>query len=247
MFHPLEIKPCWCKVIHDPVILTTTLAIVLAVPRFVWILGGQYNLIILVFLIMWILPFVFLTKNGRKAIGICRPTNIQWLFYGFLLGAISSVIIYLIGIILYDRSADNWYVTIMATFDKGNLISQIKPHPGFFLLITFPAMLFSPIGEEFFFRGMLHESYRARLGNVKASVIDAAFFGFTHLAHHGLVYQSSNLKFHPSGIIWILLMMMVSILLSFVRIKNGSIWGAVVCHAGFNLGMMGSIVYLLHD
>ncbi len=241
-----ELKSFWLKVTRDPVILVTILAVVLAVPRFLWMLNGHYNYIILVFLVMWILPFIFLTKSGRKTIGICIPVNTRWLLYGFLLGLISSVIIHFIGTFLYGRSADNWFVSIMATFDKENLISQIKPHPGLFLLITLPAMLFSPIGEEFFFGGMLHESYRNNLGHVKASLIDATFFGVTHLAHHGLTYQSSILKFHSSGIVWILLMMLVAMLLSFVRMKAGSIWGSVTCHSGFNLGMMASIIYLLH-
>jgi membrane protease YdiL (CAAX protease family) len=108
-------------------------------------------------------------------------------------------------------------------------------------------MIFSPIGEEFFFRGMIHQAYSAKLGNRKANLIEATFFGVTHLAHHGLVLENKGIRFLPSAFIWISLMIAVSYLFSYFRNKSGSIWGAVATHAGFNLGMMASIIYLLHE
>jgi hypothetical protein len=108
-------------------------------------------------------------------------------------------------------------------------------------------MIFSPIGEEFFFRGMSQEAFADKWGSNRATFIEASFFGATHLAHHGLVATAVGWKFVPSGLVWVVLMMAVSYLLAFMRSKSGSIWGAVVCHSGFNLGMMMSIIYLLHE
>lgn len=244
---PSHIRPTWQKVISDPIILVSVLAIALAIPRFIWLLNDRYNLVIAVFLVMWVLPFIFLTRAGRAAMGIKRPQNIGWLVIGLLIGIAGAVIIHFIGNALYGNSDQNWYVTIMNSFNKNDLIADIKPSPVIFLLVALPTMIFSPIGEEFFFRGMIHDSFAAEHGELKASFIDATFFGVTHVAHHGLYYSATGLAFHASSILWVILMMAVSLLLSFMRKKSGSVWGAVVCHAGFNLGMMFSIVYLLHE
>ncbi len=243
----LEVRPWWQKWISNPITLVTLLALLLAVPRFYWLLSGQYNYIILLFILMWAFPFVFLTRDGRRTIGLKKPTQPLWLIFGFVLGLTASVLIYFVGTTLFDHTENNWYMTIMGSFNKDNIIEGIKPSIGLFLLVTFPTMVFSPIGEEFFFRGMIHESYASKYGNNNAMIIDASFFGITHLAHHGLLMTSDGPRLLPSAFIWILMMMFVSILLFYVRKKSGSIWGAVTCHAGFNFGMMGSIVYLLHE
>lgn len=242
-----DIRPVWQRVISDPIILVSVLATALAIPRFIWLLNDQYNLIIGIFLVMWVLPFLFLIKEGRTSIGINKPQHRAWLPIAFVIGAGAAILIHLIGYGWYGTTDQNWYVTIMNSFNKNDLIADVKPNPGIFLLITLPSMIFSPVGEEFFFRGMVHDSFAAEYGQTKATFIDASFFGITHLAHHGLFYSATGLSFHLSGLAWVLLMISVSILFSWMRKKSGSIWGAVVCHAGFNLGMMFSIVYLLHE
>ncbi len=243
----MELRPHWQRIVYHPILLVSILAVALAIPRFIWLLNGKYNYVILLFVLMWFFPFIFLTREGRKSIGIRKPGNLVWVLNGFMLGILSSFLIYLIGIAFFGRSSENWYVTIMNSFDKDNLIESIKPNIGLFLLVSFPSMLFSPIGEEFFFRGMIQDSFASEVGSQKATLTDAAFFGVTHLAHHGLILLDGRLKFYPSSLLWILLMMIVSILLSLMRKKSGSLWGAVACHAGFNLGMMACIFYLLHE
>lgn len=243
----MKVKAHWKKAFANPATTFTLLAILLAIPRFIWLLSGQYNNIIVIFLVMWVLPFILLTKSGRTAVGIRKPQNYPSIFYSFLLGLLSAYLIYLLGAYLFQKSENNWYITIMNSFNKNDLISDIKPSLGLFFLVSFPTMIFSPIGEEFFFRGMLHEAFAEKWGERKATLADASFFGLTHVAHHGLLFGASGIKILPSSIPWVLLMMMVSVLFSFMRKKSGSIWGAVGCHAGFNLGMMGSIVYLLHE
>ena len=243
----LELKQVWKKLFISPVLLVSTLVIALAIPRFYWMINGQYNHVIIVFLIMWILPFVFLTKIGRQSMGIRIPNKPEWLIYGFIFGLVAALLIHYIGKGLYGQSVGNWYISIMNSFNKNNLIEDIKPNPLLFILITFPTMIFSPIGEEFFFRGMVQDSFSTTLGNGRATLIDAGFFGITHLAHHGAALILTSYEFFLSALIWIALMGLVSLLLTSIRTKSGSIWGAVVCHAGFNFGMMGSIVYLLHE
>ncbi len=240
------VRPFWNKLIPESWLLMTLVAVLLAVPRFVLMLSANYNSIAILFLLMWLAPFVFLGKRGRSGIGLTRPTRYFLLPVFFAVGFFASVVIYEIGFTLYQKSTLNWYVTVMNTFNKGDLIRQIKPHPGLFFLFCLPTLLLSPIGEEFFFRGMIQDSFTERFGEKIATLADALFFGFTHLAHYGIVITGSGRQILPSSLIWIALMMGMSLIFSLARSRSGSLWTAVLCHAGFNLGMMWSIFYLLN-
>ena len=108
-------------------------------------------------------------------------------------------------------------------------------------------MIFSPIGEEFLFRGLIHSSFAKSIGNSKASIIDSSAFALTHISHFGLVFINNewNLFALPT-IIWVLCMFLVSILFYFFRRKSKSILGAIICHSTFNLGMIYCIFYLMN-
>lgn len=240
------IKQFWSRLISQSWLLCTLLVMGLAIPRFIIMLHGYYNLVILIFLFMWAIPFVFLTREGRKNIGITTPKSYSFLFLSFLIGIIVSLLVYYIGYILYAHSSLHWFVVIMNTFNKGTMIQDTKSHVFIFLLISLPTMLFSPIGEEFLFRGFVQTTYSNRFGERTATFADAAFFGVTHLAHYGLILNGKNYSILPSAFVWIFLMMLVSIVFSFMRTKSHSIWGSVACHSGFNLGMMFCIFYIIN-
>lgn len=241
-----QVKPFWKKLFPQSWILVAGLAVLLAIPRFVLILSGNYNAIILIFILMWLTPFLLLSSEGRKQIGLIKPTRPRWLLWGFLLGMGSAIILYLIGYFIYGNTTDHWYTSVMNTFNRGTIIQDIRPNYLFFLLFALPTMIFSPIGEEFFFRGIMQEAFAEKWRTKTSTLVEAAFFGITHLAHHGLMTTTQGYRLLPSAFPWIVLMMSVSILLSWVRNQSGSIWGAVLCHAGFNLGMMWSIFYLMN-
>ena len=107
-------------------------------------------------------------------------------------------------------------------------------------------MLFSPIGEEFLYRGVIHQAFVPKFGEVKASTIDSLAFAFTHLAHFGIVYLATGWEFlFAPAVIWVAMMYFASRLFFWCKRKSGSIWGAVAAHAGFNLGMTYCIIYLI--
>ncbi len=107
-------------------------------------------------------------------------------------------------------------------------------------------MTFSPIGEELFFRGIVHSSFATSLGDKKASILDSFAFAITHISHFGLVFINNEWAFYKTPtLIWVLSMFLVSVLFFIFKKHSGSIWGAVVCHAAFNLGMIYCIFYLL--
>ena len=105
-------------------------------------------------------------------------------------------------------------------------------------------MTFSPIGEELFYRGVVHQAFVRRFGENGASRIDSLAFALTHLAHFGLVYVSGVWEIYPlPALMWVGAMFIISRLFFMCKLGSGSIWGAVVAHAGFNLGMSYFIWY----
>jgi len=49
-----------------------------------------------------IAPFVFLSKYGRKEIGIRKSINLKWLFIAFAFGLIASLSLHFLGTLLYE-------------------------------------------------------------------------------------------------------------------------------------------------
>ena len=100
-------------------------------------------------------------------------------------------------------------------------------------------MIFSPIGEEFLYRGVIHGSFVSKFGEIKASVFDSLAFAFTHLAHFGIIYIAGNWSFLPvPALLWIVSMFFVSQIFFRCKLMCDSIFGAVFSHAGFNFAMM---------
>ena len=177
--------------------------------------------------------------------GLNKVERPIWWLWSLLLGIGASLITFGIGYGLYGHSADNWYVGIFNSWAIDSTMLEL-PRFQLFLIYTAPAILLSPTGEEFFFRGMIHESVREHWGGGAATAINAVAFGGVHILHHGLGWNSAgpHLAVVP-GTLWVLLMMGVSWLFTQCRQQSGSIWPAVAAHATFNLVMNASIFWLL--
>jgi membrane protease YdiL (CAAX protease family) len=107
-------------------------------------------------------------------------------------------------------------------------------------------MIFSPIGEELFFRGIVHAAFARSMGENRASLVDSAAFALTHLAHFGLVFMDERWIFlGRPALLWIIAMFLVSRMFFIFKTRSGSLLGAILCHAAFNLGMIYCILYLL--
>ncbi|MEX0287981.1 MAG: CPBP family intramembrane glutamate endopeptidase, partial [Flavobacteriaceae bacterium] len=66
------------------------------------------------------------------------------------------------------------------------------------------------------------------------------------IAHFGILFLNNTWSFYlVPTIIWVAGMFLVSLIFFKMKKLSNSIWGAVLCHAGFNLGMIYSIFYLL--
>lgn len=226
------------------------LILLFGIPRFILVLQanktGTYSLAFIVFVCMWFVPLVFLTKQGRRSILLNRPRHYVRLLYSFMLGALGCAVIFAIFFLLFGgQSLDNAFVYIGRI---GGVPVDVPASDKwiYFLIAATPSMIFSPIGEEFLYRGVVHGSFVGRFGEVKASYFDGLAFALTHLAHFGIVYTAARWLFLPlPAVLWVVSMFIVSQVFFRCKLLCDSLWGAVFSHAGFNLAMMYFIFYWL--
>ncbi|MBD2700496.1 CPBP family intramembrane metalloprotease [Spirosoma sp. BT702] len=244
-----ELKPVWNRLFAFNWKFGILLLFVLCIPRFLLVLqansSANYGSIGLIMLISASCPFIFLTRYGRRKIGLTKPTRYSVLVLALLAGIIFSLLLYYLGISLYNHTESNWYVYIGKSYKIPASINE-SDKAVIFSIIALTSMVFSPIGEEFFFRGIVHSSFAQSFGTKAGSLVDSLAFALTHIAHFGLVFVNHQWLFLPiPALLWVVSMFLVSMLFFRFKTYSGSILGAVLCHSGFNLGMTYSIFYLL--
>jgi uncharacterized protein len=242
-----ELRPFWSRVFNYNWKFGFFLILIVCIPRFILVLNanasGNYGAIGLIMTISAIAPFIFLSKYGRKEIGITKPKKYNWLLIAFVSGLLASVFLYLAGQTFYGNSYENWYNYIAKSYKIPAGINQ-NDKKILFAIMAFTGMTFSPIGEELFFRGIVHSSFAKSIGERKASIVDSFAFALTHISHFGLVFINNKWDFFTvPAIIWVVSMFLVSILFFTFKKYSGSISGAIICHSAFNLGMIYSIFY----
>ncbi|QHT71856.1 CPBP family intramembrane metalloprotease [Rhodocytophaga rosea] len=224
--------------------------ILLSIPRVFIVLQasltGNYQYVSILFLVMWVLPFLLLTRAGRKQIGIKRPQHAWWILMGFLLGMACCTIMYWIGAWLFGVSTHQWFVYISGTYTQVPAQLTSNDRLVFFLVYSAISMTFSPVGEELFYRGIVHENFAADMGDTRAAFVDSSAFALVHLAHFGIVYsgQQWQLLYVPA-FLWVLFLFGACLVFYISRRKSGSILGAIASHAGFNLAMNYFIFYYI--
>jgi membrane protease YdiL (CAAX protease family) len=221
----------------------------ICIPRFLLVMNanatGNYASIGLVMTISAFIPFIFLSKYGRRKIGIAKPKNYQSLLIAFIIGLTLSVFLYFLGQSLYGNSYQNWYQYIGKSY---KIPLEINQHDKqiLFVIMAFTGMTFSPIGEELLFRGIIHASFEKSIGEKNASIVDSSAFALVHISHFGLVFINNQWAFYTiPAIIWVFSMFCASLLFFSFKKQSGSILGAIICHAAFNLGMIYCIFYLM--
>jgi len=225
------------------------LILLFGVPRFFIVLNanqtGNYNFTSIIFLLMWVTPFILLTQKGRKIIGISKTRKYSWLLYSFLIGITVCVIVYFIGELFYQNSISHWFVYISKSYGAIPIEElEGKNMHAYFAVFALIGMTFSPIGEELLYRGLIHQSFILKFGDNKASIIDSLAFAIVHLAHFGIIYVNGTWKFlFVPALLWMFLMFMTSRIFYFCKLKTNSIYGAILSHAGFNLAMTYFIFY----
>jgi membrane protease YdiL (CAAX protease family) len=225
------------------------LAVLVCLPRFYLVLlanrTGSYFFIGLIMLVSGLLPFVILSRHDRRRIGIRRSRKYDRLLLAFGTGVLMSWVIYAAGYGLYGETLRNWYVYIARSYAIPPDLSATDRNL-LFIGMAAAGMTFSPIGEEFFFRGLIHSCFAGRWGGFYATVIDSGLFALVHLSHFGIVYVNGGWDFYfIPALLWLLFMFLSGVVFYVCRRATRSIWGAVLCHSGFNFGMIYAIFYWL--
>lgn len=229
----------WRRWLPLPWAVALAVGLMLAGLRVVGVLGPvQWRwLLPLGFMVMAVLPWLLMTAPGRRSIGLRRATDRR--FYALALGAgcAAALVCGLLGLAVFGMGADNWFISIATNYrntldTRGLALWQLH------LFFTLPACLFSPVGEEIFFRGLLHGALQERFGPRAAAVSEAGLFGLVHVCHHGLWLAATGWAFRPvSGVLWMLLMFGTALVFSALRQRSGSLGPAIVAHAMFNATM----------
>ncbi len=226
------------------------LILLFGIPRFIIVLNanrtGDYSLTSIIFLLMWVTPFILLTRQGRNSIGIKKPEKYLWLIYSFIFGIAACTIVYFIGQWFYQNTTSHWFVYISNSYSIP--IEQLEGTNRniYFAIFAVIGMTFSPIGEELLYRGLIHQSFVAKFGKNRASIIDSLAFTTTHLAHFGIIFIGGTWHFlFIPAFLWMLLMFLTSRMFFYCKSKTDSIYGAILSHAGFNLAMTYFIFYYI--
>jgi hypothetical protein len=205
---------------------------------------GSYQVVSVVFVAMAVLPWVVLTRLGRRQIGIVRPSRWRWVLPAAIAGALACLAVSATTTALWGDSVSNPFAYIARTYSNVPASPSDTDRLVYFVIYAVIGMLFSPIGEELLYRGIAHESIASRLGNRNAALVDAGAFAITHLAHFGIVYVVGAWSFLPlPALLWVTVMFLCSLLFYAFRVLTGSVLGAIVAHAGFNLAMNYVIFY----
>lgn len=246
---PQELRPFWSKFFKFNTRFGLLLLLIVCIPRFLLVLqanvSGRYGMIGLIMLVSALAPFIFQTRYGRERSGIRSTNRYGWLFLSMLVGIAFSGFLYVLGTGIYGSTDLNWYQYIGRSYNIPPGISESNKRT-LFIMVASTGMIFSPIGEEFYFRGIVHSAFANSLGERRSSFIDSIAFALVHLSHFGINYVNGSWSFSVvPALAWISSMFFASRLFFYCKQRCQSLWGAIICHAGFNLGMIYAIFYLL--
>ena len=136
---PSFYRAFWQPLLHPGWRAGLVLVLFWSIPRF-WLVmwanqEGNYQYVSLIFLSMWIAPFLLLSREGRRAIGIQHPHKPSWLFFGFLGGLAGCALMYGLAYQAYGLTQNNWLYYISGTYS--NLPAEMAGNTRFTFFLIF--------------------------------------------------------------------------------------------------------------
>lgn len=182
--------------------------------------------------LLWPMPWLLSNRIGRRTLGL-RATSRAWVLVSVPLGAIALFGCAFAAWALFGTGEHNWLVQHAHALDRtASTMPPTLSSPQVFWFLTIPAMVFSPLAEEFLFRGYLLRSLSPTLGIGWALVAQAAAFALLHLLHYGLR------PFDPLLLLlWLPSMFGVAMFFGWLSVRSGSLWPPILAHSSFNLAM----------
>jgi membrane protease YdiL (CAAX protease family) len=239
------LRPLWRKLIGPPWVVSLLFYAAVATVRFVAFFSPweMQHIFFLQTVAMWALPFIFLTRSGRREIGLTdqSPTFSSFLLSA-LAGAACAVGFFVLGIAVFGDSPDNWCISLRnyLHFDE---MRGILPPAGLFALYALPAIFLNPIGEELLFRGFIQEAFARKFNRWVGTAVSSVLFALVYLYLHGVWRDSAG--FHLRGAstaLAVCLMSGVGVVFTVCRNRTQSLWPAMAAHAGFNLALLASAI-----
>ena len=239
----LPLRRGWRAAFGDALVLGLAATAVWAALRGVALLGPRAAapLLPLGFVLMALLPLLALPRAAWARIGWQRAHHGGWYAVALATGVALASAVALLGNALFGAGPDHWFASIAAYYRRqldSTGFDLLRLHLSF----TLPALLFSPVAEELFFRGYLQAAFETRWSVRTSTVFEAALFALIHLFHHGLWIDAGHLALRSvSGAVWVVLMFATALALAALRRASGSLGPAIVAHAAFNAAMNGWI------
>lgn len=204
--------------------------------------AGARPFLVASFVLLWLTPWICLRKEERADLGFARLPGLAASLMWICAGGLCAAALHFAFFALYGLGAEHAYSSVRATMFNGVAVPELGDW-ALFAMFAAPGLIFSPIGEEFFCRGVLARLGARAWGKTAEIALPAAVFAGLHIMHHGLDRDASGawIFMAMSGALWVSAMFVVSVLFSVARMRTGSIWAAVFCHAGFNLAMTAAI------
>lgn len=134
---------------------------------------GQYQAVDVVFVLVAVLPWVLLTRSGRRRVGVVKPTRWRWMLPGAIAGAGACVVVFALFSMLWSGTMQNAFAYIGSSCSAVPADASVTDRATYFAIFAVTGMTFSPIGEELLYRGVAQECLRRRLGMTRAALVDA--------------------------------------------------------------------------
>ncbi|HEX8308226.1 MAG TPA: CPBP family intramembrane glutamic endopeptidase [Allosphingosinicella sp.] len=204
----------------------------------------SYALVSLLFIAMALTPLILLGSAGRQRIGLTWRLRPLGLLAGILLGAICCAAMIVSANLLFGVGEHNAFVYLAGSYTGLPPAMSDSQRLILFAVFALIGMTLSPIGEELFYRGLVHECFAAEAGEGRSACIDAAAFALVHLAHFGLVWTAAGWALLPLPALWWLAgMFLTALAFNWSRRSSGSVLAAVAAHGAFNLLMTAWIFF----
>ncbi len=239
------LRPFWGRLGIAPWGLFLLAFAVLAAARFYSAFGPpQFRaLFLLQVLAMWALPWIFLSAQGRRGIGISKPRKwLPALALSGMAGSIAGLLSFALGWAMPHDSSNN----LLAVVQKSLQLEQMRAAMplGLILLATgVPAIILTPVGEEVFFRGIMQQAFTQRFNGIAATLVQGAAFGVVHLQLVALWHDAAG--FHVRWIevaATLVAGVLLAGLFTFCRMRSGSLFASIAAHAACNLAMLGAVI-----
>lgn len=201
-------------------------------------LPGNWNML----LIMWSPGLAALLTMGFTGLHIKSAGwrfNLKWMAVGWLLpvsyGAVTYGIVWLSGLggVPKDTFLERSRFTLGMT-SENDLLIIIAAFFFITLVNLIPNMLFS-LGEELGWRGFLVPQLIKSTSFLNTAIISGIIWSFWHLP--GILsgnYGAEGTPLWYQVVCFILLVLSGSVMLTWLRLRSGSLWPAVVFHAVHN-------------